>query len=101
MLTSIGSFLVSLHQLAFAVGAGFDPLYAAGVLGMGAFLGLPGGIAPGALPHRIGREAAAGLTYLLPLVGVARRSAERRGGEGCRIRWSPLHLKNIINNITA
>ena len=71
MLTSIGSFLVSLHQLAFAVGAGFDPLYAAGVLGMGAFLALPGVIVTGTLSDRIGREAAAVLTYFVSIVGVA------------------------------
>jgi len=71
MLTSIGSFLVSLHQMAFAVGMGFEPLYAAGVLGMGAFLALPGVIATGALSDRIGREAAAVLTYLISIVGVA------------------------------
>jgi MFS transporter, OFA family, oxalate/formate antiporter len=71
MLTSIGSFLVSLHQLAFAVGVGFDPLYAAGVLGMGAFLALPGVIVTGALSDRIGREAAAVLTYFVSMVGVA------------------------------
>jgi MFS family permease len=71
MLTSIGSFLVSLHQLAFAVGTGFDPLYAAGVLGMGAFLALPGVIVTGALSDRIGREAAAVLTYFISMVGVA------------------------------
>src|SRR5262249_29167808 len=33
--TGLGSFLVSLHQLAFAVDAGFDKLYAASVLGIG------------------------------------------------------------------
>ena len=71
MLTSIGSFLVSLHQLAFAVGAGFDPLYAAGVLGMGAFLALPGVIVTGTLSDRIGRETAAVLTYFVSIVGVA------------------------------
>lgn len=70
-LTSIGSFLVSLHQLAFAVGVGFEPLYAAGVLGMGAFLALPGVILTGTLSDRIGREAAAVLTYLVSMVGVA------------------------------
>ena len=47
MFTSIGSFLVSLHQVAFAVDAGFDPLYAASVLGAGSFLALPGVILTG------------------------------------------------------
>src|SRR6185369_2037673 len=40
--TGLGSFLVALHQLAFAVTVGFDKLYAAEVLGLGAFLSLPG-----------------------------------------------------------
>ena len=33
LLTGLGSFLVSLHQLAWAIGVGFDPLYAASVRG--------------------------------------------------------------------
>ncbi|MBK1658744.1 MFS transporter [Paracraurococcus ruber] len=69
-LTSIGSFLVSLHQLAFAVGLGFDPLYAAGVLGIGAFLALPGVIVTGTLSDHIGREAAAVITYGISIIGV-------------------------------
>ncbi len=70
MLTSIGSFLVSLHQIAFAVDVGFDPLYAAGVLGMGAFLALPGVILTGTLSDHIGRERAAVLTYGVSIIGV-------------------------------
>jgi len=45
--TGLGSFLVALHQLAFAVTVGFDKLYAAWVLGLGAFLSLPGVITYG------------------------------------------------------
>ncbi|WP_372623552.1 MFS transporter [Falsiroseomonas sp.] len=71
MLTSIGSFLVSLHQMAFAVGMGFEPLYAAGVLGLGAFLALPGVIVTGTLSDRIGRETAALVTYGISIFGVA------------------------------
>ena len=70
-LTSIGSFLVSLHQLAFAVDKGFDPLYAATVLGMGAFLALPGVILTGTISDYIGRELAAILAYAISIVGVA------------------------------
>ncbi len=71
MCTSIGSFLVMLHQLAFAVDAGFDPLYAAAVFGTGAFLALPGVIITGIAADRIGREAAAVIAYGVSIVGVA------------------------------
>ncbi len=70
MCTSIGSFLVSLHQIAFAVDIGFDPLYAAGVLGMGAFLAFPGVILTGTLSDYIGREASALLAYGISILGV-------------------------------
>ncbi len=70
MCTSIGSFLVSLHQIAFAVDIGFDPLYAASVLGMGAFLAFPGVILTGTLSDHIGREASALLTYGISILGV-------------------------------
>ncbi len=69
--TSIGSFLVSLHQLAFAVGQGFEPLYAATVLGMGSLLALPGVILTGTISDYIGRERAAILAYGISIVGVA------------------------------
>jgi MFS family permease len=70
-LTSIGSFIVSLHQLAFAVDMGFEPVHAAAVLGIGAFLALPGAIATGTVSDRIGREGAAVLTYGISILGVA------------------------------
>ncbi|WP_203075091.1 MFS transporter [Falsiroseomonas ponticola] len=69
MLTSVGSFLVSLHQIAFAVDAGFDPLYAAGVLGAGSFLALPGVILTGTLSDHIGRERSALLAYGISIIG--------------------------------
>jgi MFS family permease len=69
--TGLGSFLVALHQLAFAIDIGFDPLYAAGVLGMGAFLSLPGVIVTGTLSDYIGRELSAVATYGTSIVGVA------------------------------
>jgi MFS family permease len=68
--TGLGSFLVALHQLAFAVTVGFDKLYAAGVLGAGAFLSLPGVIVTGWLSDRIGRELAGVITYGTSIFGV-------------------------------
>ena len=56
LFTGLGSFLVSLHQLAFAVDIGFDKLYAAGVLGIGSFLAIAGTIVTGTLSDYIGRE---------------------------------------------
>ncbi len=68
--TGLGSFFVSLHQLAFAVDAGFDKLYAASVLGMGALLSVAGTIATGTLSDYIGRELSAVLAYAVSIVGV-------------------------------
>ena len=70
MFTGLGSFLVALHQLAFAVDIGFDKLYAAGVLGMGAFLSLPGVIITGTLSDYVGREISAVVTYGTSIFGV-------------------------------
>lgn len=69
--TGLGSFLVALHQLAFAVDIGFDKLYAASVLGMGAFLSLPGVIITGTVSDYIGRELSAIVTYGTSIIGVA------------------------------
>ena len=68
--TGIGSFLVSLHQLAFAVDVGFDKLYAASVLGMGAFLSIPGIIITGTISDYVGREVSAMLTYGVSIAGA-------------------------------
>jgi MFS family permease len=70
MFTGLGSFLVALHQLAFASAIGFDKLYAAGVLGMGAFLSLPGVIVTGTLSDYVGREISAVVTYGTSILGV-------------------------------
>jgi len=70
LFTGLGSFLVSLHQLAFAVDRGFDKLYAAGVLGMGAFLAIAGTIFTGTLSDYIGRELSAILAYAVSILGV-------------------------------
>jgi MFS family permease len=69
--TGIGSFLVSLHQLAFAVDMGFDKLYAATVLGMGSFLSIPGIIITGTVSDYVGREVSAMLTYGVSIAGAA------------------------------
>jgi MFS family permease len=68
--TGLGSFLVALHQLAFAVTIGFDKLYAAEVLGLGAFLSLPGVIITGTLSDYVGRELSAVVTYGTSIFGV-------------------------------
>jgi MFS family permease len=70
LLTGVGSFLVSLHQLAFAVDIGFDRQYAAWVLGMGAFFSLPGIIVTGLMSDYIGRELSAMFTYGVSILGV-------------------------------
>ena len=68
--TGLGSFFVSLHQLAFAVDAGFDKLYAASVLGIGSFLAVGGTIVTGTVSDYIGRELSAILAYAVSIVGV-------------------------------
>jgi len=68
--TGLGSFLVSLHQLAFAVDVGFDKLYAATVLGVGSFLAIVGTIFTGTISDYIGRERSAILAYGISIVGV-------------------------------
>lgn len=68
--TGLGSFLVALHQLAFAVTIGFGKLYSAEVLGFGALLSLPGIILTGTLSDYIGRERAAVASYSMSILGV-------------------------------
>jgi MFS family permease len=70
MCTGLGSFFVSLHQLAFAADIGFDKLYAAQVLGTGAFLAVPGIVVTGTLSDYLGREVSAILAYGFSIVGV-------------------------------
>jgi len=70
LFTGLGSFFVSLHQLAFAVDRGFDKLYAAEVLGTGAFLAIFGTIVTGTLSDIIGREVSAIMAYGFSIVGV-------------------------------
>jgi len=68
--TGLGSFFVSLHQIAFAVDRGFDPLYVASVLGFGALMSTPGIILTGTLSDIIGREVSAVVTYGISILGV-------------------------------
>ena len=70
LFTGLGSYFVSLHQLAFATDVGFDKLYAAEVLGIGAILALPGTVMIGILSDHIGREWSAILAYGISIVGV-------------------------------
>ena len=71
MFTGLGSFLVALHQLAFAVEYWFrQALCLPSVLGMGAFLSLPGVIVTGTLSDYIGRELSAVVTYGTSILGV-------------------------------
>jgi len=70
MCTGLGSFFVSLHQLAFLVDRGFDPLYAASAIGFGALLSTPGIILTGALSDIVGREVAGVTTYGISILGV-------------------------------
>src|SRR6202030_1179278 len=66
----LGACFVSLHQLALAADIGFDKLYAAEVLGMGAFLAVPGIVVTGTLSDYIGREWSAILAYGFSIIGV-------------------------------
>jgi len=70
LLTGLGSFLVSLHQLAWAIDVGFDPLYAASVLGTGSLLAVVGTIGTGTISDYVGREVSAIAAYLISIVGV-------------------------------
>jgi MFS family permease len=71
LFTGLGSFFVSLHQLAFAIDIGFDRIYAAGVLGMGALLAVFGTIVTGTMSDYVGREVSAIMAYGFSIIGVA------------------------------
>ncbi len=70
LLTGLGSFFVSLHQLAFAADVGFDTLHAASILGMGSFLSVAGTIFTGTISDYIGREVSAIFAYGISIIGV-------------------------------
>lgn len=70
LFTGLGSYFVSLHQLAFAIDIGFDRIYAASVLGMGALLAVFGTMVTGTMSDYVGREISAILAYGISIVGV-------------------------------
>ncbi len=70
LLTGLGSFFVSLHQLAFAADLGFDTLHAASILGMGSFLSIAGTIFTGTISDYVGREVSAIIAYGVSIIGV-------------------------------
>ena len=70
LFTGLGSFFVSLHQLAFAIDVGFDRIYAAEVLGTGALLAVFGTIVTGTLSDYVGREISAITAYGVSIAGV-------------------------------
>ena len=70
LLTGLGSFFVSLHQLAFAVDMGFGPLHAASILGTGSFLSVAGTIFTGTISDYVGREVSAIVAYGISIIGV-------------------------------
>ena len=70
LLTGLGSFFVSLHQLAFAADVGFDTLHAASILGIGSFLSVAGTIFTGTISDYVGREVSAIFAYGISIIGV-------------------------------
>jgi MFS transporter, OFA family, oxalate/formate antiporter len=64
-LTGLGSYIVSLHQLAFATDMGFDTPHAASIIGMGSFLTIGGTIS-----DYVGREVSAIIAYGISIIGV-------------------------------
>ena len=70
LLTGLGSFFVSLHQLAFATDVGFEPLHAASILGLGSFFSVIGTIFTGTISDYVGREVSAIIAYGISSIGV-------------------------------
>jgi MFS family permease len=68
--TSVASFCVAPHSVAFLVEQGFTPLTAASAFGMAGALAAAGIVAMGVLSDRIGRAGAATLSYLSTVVGI-------------------------------
>jgi MFS family permease len=70
LFTGLSSAIVSLHQFAFADAIGFDKLYAASVIGTGAFLAVVGTILIGILSDYIGSELSAIFANVVSIIGV-------------------------------
>lgn len=68
--TSVASFSVVPHTVAYLVERGFDPLLSASVFGMAGALAAAGIISMGVLSDRIGRVAAATLSYSSTIIGI-------------------------------
>jgi MFS family permease len=69
--TSVASFSVVPHTVAYLVERGFDPLLAASAFGMSGALAAAGIVSMGVLSDRIGRVAAATLSYSSTIVGIS------------------------------
>ena len=68
--TSVASFCVAPHSVAFLVERGFSPIAAASAFGMAGALAATGIVAMGVLSDRIGRAGAATVSYLSTIVGI-------------------------------
>ncbi len=68
--TSVASFSVAPHIVAYLVEQGFAPIVAASAFGMAGALAAAGIVAMGVLSDRIGRAGAATLSYLSTILGI-------------------------------
>jgi MFS family permease len=69
--TSVAAYAVLPHSVAFLVERGFNPLTAAGAFGFTGLLSVAGIISMGWLSDRIGRRAAAVMSYMSSITGTA------------------------------
>ncbi len=68
--TSVASFCVAPHSVAFLIERGFSPIAAASAFGMAGALAAAGIVGMGALSDRIGRAGAATVSYVSTIVGI-------------------------------
>jgi MFS family permease len=69
--TSVASFCVAPHMVAYLIESGFPPIVAASAYGGAGALAAAGIVAMGALSDRIGRAGAATVSYLSTILGIA------------------------------